>query len=70
MLASGTEEVRVVAGQDATLVCNPAMAARKRMGPDYDGPDLVRRVEWRQNGAVVASYQQVRDDGRSLCINF
>lgn len=51
--------MRVAAGKHATLECGPAMAARKRMGPDYDGPDLVRRVEWRQNGAIVASYQQV-----------
>uniref|UniRef100_A0A914V0D5 Uncharacterized protein n=1 Tax=Plectus sambesii TaxID=2011161 RepID=A0A914V0D5_9BILA len=56
--ARGGSEVRVVAGKDATLACEPAITARKRMGPDYDGPDLVRRVEWRQNGAIVASYQQ------------
>ena len=54
------ETVRVLNGTSITLQCEPAeFVVRTYMAPKYEEPRLVRRLDWFQDGSLVASFQQV-----------
>ncbi|KAH7729277.1 Protein PTP-4 a [Aphelenchoides avenae] len=52
-------ELRVLNGTMLTLDCAPAeYLVRTHMAPDFENPQLVRRLDWLHDEALVASYQQ------------
>lgn len=52
--------VNAVNGTDFTLDCSSARNfVRTHMAPDFENPQLVRRLDWFHDGTLVASYQQV-----------
>lgn len=47
-------------GTDLLLKCAPAEhLVRTHMAPDFENPQLVRRLDWFHDDSLVASYQQV-----------
>lgn len=58
------ETVRVLNGTTLTLECDPAeLLVRTHMAPDFENPQLVRRLDWFHDDAIIATFQQV-----SLCV--
>ncbi|KAI1726300.1 fibronectin type III domain-containing protein [Ditylenchus destructor] len=54
------KELRMLNGTELILSCPPAeLLIRTHMAPDFESPQLVRRLDWFQDSALVASYQQV-----------
>ncbi|KAL3124264.1 hypothetical protein niasHT_006652 [Heterodera trifolii] len=50
---------RAVNGTEFMLECpRAAYLVRTHMAPDFEHPQLVRRLDWLHDGALVASYQQ------------
>lgn len=48
-------------GTELLLKCPPAeQLVRTHMAPDFENPQLVRRLDWFHDDLLVASYQQVR----------
>ncbi|KAI1732781.1 protein-tyrosine phosphatase domain-containing protein [Ditylenchus destructor] len=53
------KELRLLNGTELILSCPPAeLLIRTHMAPDFESPQLVRRLDWFQDSALVASYQQ------------
>jgi hypothetical protein len=54
------ETVRVLNGTSLTLECDPAEnLVRTHMAPDFENPQLVRRLDWFHDEAIIATFQQV-----------
>lgn len=54
------ETVRVLNGTTLTLECDPAETlVRTHMAPDFENPQLVRRLDWFHDEAIIATFQQV-----------
>lgn len=52
--------IRTFNGSEAVLNCPPAeLLVRTHMAPDFEHPQLVRRLDWFQGDMLVASFQQV-----------
>jgi hypothetical protein len=52
--------VNAVNGTDLALECTPARNfVRRFMAPDFENPQLVRRLDWFHDDSLVANYQQV-----------
>uniref|UniRef100_A0A915DDL1 protein-tyrosine-phosphatase n=1 Tax=Ditylenchus dipsaci TaxID=166011 RepID=A0A915DDL1_9BILA len=52
-------ELRALNGTQLILKCPPAeFLVRNHMAPDFENPQLVRRLDWFHDNALVASYQQ------------
>ena len=52
-------DLTVINGTAVTLKCSPAeKLVRTHMAPDFESPQLIRRLEWFQDGSLIASYQQ------------
>uniref|UniRef100_A0A1I8A6V0 DUF2330 domain-containing protein n=1 Tax=Steinernema glaseri TaxID=37863 RepID=A0A1I8A6V0_9BILA len=50
----------VLNGSSQELRCEPAeLLVRTHMAPDFESPQLIRRLDWFQDNAPIASYQQV-----------
>uniref|UniRef100_A0A0M3HZ81 Ig-like domain-containing protein n=1 Tax=Ascaris lumbricoides TaxID=6252 RepID=A0A0M3HZ81_ASCLU len=53
--------VTVVNGSSVTMKCEPAEhLVRTHMAPDFESPQLIRKLDWFHEDALIASYQQVR----------
>jgi hypothetical protein len=54
------ERRRAVNGTELTLECPSAShLVRTHMAPDFEHPQLVRRLDWIHEGVLVASFHQV-----------
>lgn len=54
------ETVRVLNGTSLTLECDVAeILVRTHMAPDFENPQLVRRLDWFHDEAIIATFQQV-----------
>lgn len=54
------ERRRAVNGTELVLECAPAAhLVRTHMAPDFEHPQLVRRLDWIHESMLVASFQQV-----------
>lgn len=55
------KSVTVTNGTAITLPCEPAeKLVRTHMAPDFDSPQLIRKLEWfLNNNQLIASYHQV-----------
>lgn len=52
--------IRALNGTELILGCGPAeLFVRQHMAPDFESPQLVRRLDWFHDDNLVASYQQV-----------
>uniref|UniRef100_A0A0N5AN07 Glycoprotein n=1 Tax=Syphacia muris TaxID=451379 RepID=A0A0N5AN07_9BILA len=52
--------VTVINGTAVTLQCNPAeKLIRKHMAPDFETPQLIRKLEWYMDNYLIARYYQV-----------
>ncbi|VDM25568.1 unnamed protein product [Toxocara canis] len=50
----------VVNGSSVTMKCEPAEhLVRTHMAPDFESPQLIRKLDWFHEDALIASYQQV-----------
>ncbi|CAD5226300.1 unnamed protein product [Bursaphelenchus xylophilus] len=51
--------IRILNGTSIELGCEPAeLLVRTHMAPDFENPQLVRRLDWFHDDSLVASYQQ------------
>ena len=54
------ERRRAVNGTELVLECPPAAhLVRTHMAPDFEHPQLVRRLDWVHDSTLVATFQQV-----------
>lgn len=54
------DTVRILNGTTLTLECDPAeQLVRTHMAPDFENPQLVRRLDWFHDEAIIATFQQV-----------
>ncbi|KAK0399150.1 hypothetical protein QR680_002920 [Steinernema hermaphroditum] len=57
--ASRVYTALVLNGTSQELRCEPAeLLVRTHMAPDFESPQLIRRLDWFQDNAPIASYQQ------------
>lgn len=56
----GETPIKALNGTELILRCGPAeLFVRQHMAPDFESPQLVRRLDWFHDDNLVASYQQV-----------
>lgn len=61
-IARLTETIISKNGTELTLKCAPAEHfVRTHMAPDFENPQLVRRLDWFHDERLLASYQQVSE---------
>jgi hypothetical protein len=59
--ANSHQQLRAFNGSEVILDCPPAeFLVRTHMAPDFESPQLVRRLDWFQDESLVASFQQVK----------
>ncbi|CAK5031044.1 unnamed protein product [Meloidogyne enterolobii] len=53
------ENLKIINGTELILECPPAsILVRTHMAPDFEHPQLVRKLNWFFEGVLVASFQQ------------
>ncbi|CAK5084254.1 unnamed protein product [Meloidogyne enterolobii] len=58
------ENLKIINGTELILECPPAsILVRTHMAPDFEHPQLVRKLNWFFEGVLVASFQQVNNLG-------
>lgn len=52
--------IRVLNGTELIMECQPAeYLVQTHMAPDFENPQLVRKLNWFHEGSLIASFQQV-----------
>lgn len=52
--------VKALNGTELIMECPPAeYLVRTHMAPDFENPQLVRKLDWFHEGSLIASFQQV-----------